>query len=96
MSKLRRIVLDVLKPHDPPLLEFSERIANVESVDGVTASLIELDQEVQNVKLTIEGDTLEYPTLEEAIEELGGTVHSVDQVAYGEYVVEEQRTLQDD
>ena len=95
MSDLRRIVLDVLKPHDPSLLTFTERVADVEGVDGVTSSLIELDQEVQNVKLTIEGETLEYAAVEEAIEGLGGTVHSVDQVAYGEYVVKEQRTLQD-
>lgn len=96
MGTLRRIVLDVLKPHDPPLLEFTERIDAVECIDGVTSSLIELDQEVQNVKLTIEGENLDYTAIEEAVGELGGTVHSVDQVAYGEHVVEEQRTLQDD
>ncbi|WP_123538485.1 DUF211 domain-containing protein [Halosimplex salinum] len=96
MTTLRRVTLDVLKPHDPPLLEFTERIAGVESVDGVASSLIELDQEVQNVKLTLEGDGLDYAAIEESIAELGGTIHSVDQAAYGEYVVEERRTLQDE
>jgi len=95
MSDLRRAVLDVLKPHDPPLLEFTEHLSGVESVDGISASLIELDQEVQNVKLTVEGDPLDYEAIEEAVESLGGTVHSVDQVAFGEYVVEDRRTLQD-
>ncbi|GAA0669007.1 DUF211 domain-containing protein [Natronoarchaeum mannanilyticum] len=95
MSTLRRVALDVLKPHDPPLLEFTERISAVERVDAVSASLIELDQEVQNVKLTIEGEDLRYEAVEAAIGELGGTVHSVDQAAYGEYVVEEQPTPQD-
>jgi len=96
MGTLRRIVLDVLKPHDPPLLTFTERIDAVECVDAVVASLIELDQEVQNVKLTVEGEDLDYPAIEDAVGGLGGTVHSVDQVAYGERVVEDQRTLQDD
>lgn len=96
MGELRRVVLDVLKPHDPPLLTFTERVAAVESVAGVTSSLIEHDREVQNVKLSIEGKDLDYEPIEEAVVELGGTVHSVDQVAYGEYVVEEQRTPQDD
>jgi len=95
MGTLRRVALDILKPHEPPLLEFTEHLSAVESVDGVSASLIELDREVQNVKLTIEGEDLDYAALEEAVGELGGTVHSVDQVAYGEYVVEERRTLQD-
>jgi hypothetical protein len=96
MVDLRRVALDILKPHDPSMLEFTERIAAVEGVDGVSASLIELDQEVQNVKITAEGTSLEYDAIEDAIESLGGTVHSIDQAAYGEYVVEERRTLQDD
>lgn len=96
MGTLRRVVLDVLKPFDPPLLQFAERIEALESIDGIAVSLIELDQEVQNVKLTIEGADLDYAGIEDAIEELGATVHSVDQVAFGEYVVEERRTLQDD
>jgi hypothetical protein len=95
MGTLRRLVLDVLKPHDPSLLEFTERVAAVKEIDGITSSLIELDQEVQNVKLTVEGSDLEYATIEEQIGELGGTIHSVDQVAYGEYIVEEPRTHQD-
>lgn len=71
------------------------RVGETESVDGVNASLIELDNEVQNVKLTFEGDDVEFDSVETAVERLGGTVHSVDQVACGERVVEDRRTLQD-
>jgi len=95
MGTLRRVVLDVLKPHEPPLLEFTARVDAVECVAAVTSSLIELDQEVQNVKLTVEGENLDYAAIEDAVDGLGGTVHSVDQVAYGEYTAEEPRTLQD-
>ena len=95
MPTLRRVTLDVLKPHEPSILAFTERVAEVESVDGVTASLIELDQEVQNIKITVEGAGLDYDAIEAAIDSLGGTVHSIDQVAYGEHVVEERRTPQD-
>lgn len=95
MNDLRRIVLDVLKPHDPSLLEFTQHITEAESVEAATASLIELDKEVQNVKITAEGPDLDYGSIEEAVEDIGGTVHSIDQVACGEYIVEEQRTLQD-
>lgn len=95
MSDLRRIVLDVLKPHDPSLIEFAQHVTETERVDAATASLIELDKEVQNIKITVEGEDLDYGSIEEAVDDLGGTVHSIDQVACGEYVVEEQRTLQD-
>lgn len=95
MAPVRRLVIDVLKPHDPPLLEFTDQVAETGSVEGVTSSLIELDQEVQNVKLTFEGDDIDFSAVEETIENLGGTVHSVDQVACGEYIVTDRRTLQD-
>jgi hypothetical protein len=95
MAPVRRLVVDVLKPHDPSLLEFAKRVGDVEGVEGVSASLIELDNEVQNVKLTFEGETLDFDDIEAAVERLGGTVHSVDQVACGERVVEDRPTHQD-
>lgn len=95
MPPVRRLVIDVLKPHDPPMLEFTEQLASVDSVEGVTASLIELDQEVQNVKLTFEGDEVSFDAIEDAIEGLGAAVHSVDQVACGSYIVEDRDTPQD-
>ena len=95
MATVRRLVIDVLKPHDPSLLEFTDQIAETESVEGVTSSLIELDQEVQNIKLTFEGEGLNFAAIEETIENLGGTVHSIDQVACGEHIVTDRRTLQD-
>ncbi len=95
MASLKRIVVDVLKPHDPPLREFTDRVAETESVEGVTSSLIELDQEVQNIKLTFEGENIEFPLVEETIESLGGSIHSVDQVSCGDFVVTDRRTHQD-
>jgi hypothetical protein len=95
MAAVRRLVIDALKPHDPPLLVFTDQLAEIESVEGVTSSLIELDQEVQNVKLTFESDDLDFEVIEDTIENLGGSVHSVDQVACGDSVVTDRRTLQD-
>lgn len=95
MAPIKRLVVDVLKPHEPPLVEFAQRVSEVDGVDGVTASLIELDREVQNVKLTVAGESLDVDDTEARIETLGGSVHSVDQVACGSRVVEERPTLQD-
>ncbi|MFB6096129.1 MAG: DUF211 domain-containing protein [Haloferacaceae archaeon] len=91
MSTVRRIVIDVLKPHDPPLVEFSRELSGIESVESVTTTLVELDQEVQNVELALEGEAVDYGAVEAAIEELGGTVHSVDQVACGSHVIDDPR-----
>lgn len=95
MAPVRRLTVDVLKPHEPPLAEFTRHVADIDTVVGVTASLIELDKEVQNVKLTFEGEALDVDAVEAGIESLGGTVHSVDQVSCGASVVEDHPTLQD-
>lgn len=95
MAPIRRLVVDVLKPYEPPMLAFTQQVAEAESVVGINATLIELDKEVQNVKLTIEGEGIEYDDVEAIIEDAGGTIHSLDQVACGEDIVEDAPTLQD-
>jgi len=95
MAPVRRLVIDVLKPHEPSLTDFTAQIGDLDSVAGATGTLVELDQEVQNVKITVEGETLAVDAVEDRVAELGGSVHSVDEVACGEYTVEARRTLQD-
>ena len=66
-----------------------------DSVEAATVSLIELDTEVQNVEVTVEGDALDYDAIEAAVEDAGGTVHSIDQVACGAHVVDDRRAPRD-
>jgi len=94
MTRVRRLVLDLLKPHDPDLVTFASAASARDGVDGVNVVLIEIDREVQNVKMTLEGDSIPVEAVREAVEDLGGTVHSVDEVICGERVVEESRTPQ--
>jgi hypothetical protein len=95
MANVRRLVLDLLKPHDPGVVEFASAVADCEGVRGVNVVLMETDEAVQNVKMTVEGDTIPFETIRETVEDLGGTVHSIDEVACGAVVVEESETPQD-
>jgi len=95
MTQIRRVVLDVLKPYEPTTVELAREVAASGGVEGVNVSLIETDQKVQNVKLTVEGSDVDYDALIHTVEELSGSVHSVDQVICGERVVEEEVTPQD-
>lgn len=94
-APLRRVVLDLLKPHEPTTLEFARRVAAADGVTGVNVTVIEVDSEVENVKMTVEGDDVDFDAVEEAISELGGSLHSIDQVACGDRLVEESETPQD-
>jgi hypothetical protein len=83
MAPVRRLVVDVLKPNDPPLVEFAAGLADTDGVERVDCSLVELDREVQNVAVTLAGPDVRLATVEERIEALGATVHSVDRVVCG-------------
>ncbi len=96
MAPIRRVVLDVLKPHEPTILELAQTLSDsCEGVAGVNAVLLSMDQEVENVKLTIEGDDIDYPSVKGVIANLGGSIHSIDQTVCGDIIVEEQQTPQD-
>ncbi|MEX2706321.1 MAG: DUF211 domain-containing protein [Candidatus Freyarchaeota archaeon] len=92
---IKRLVLDVLKPHQPVLPEFAESLGRVGGVVGVNITLIEVDAETESVKITVEGNKLNYSEIKEKIENLGAVIHSVDQVVAGTTLVEEVKTAQD-
>ncbi len=95
MSEIKRLVLDVLKPHNPTIVELSKRLSVINGVVGVNCTLDEVDQETESVKITIEGSDIEYELVETAIREAGAAIHSIDSVSTGKKLVEEVKTPQD-
>ncbi len=95
MGNLRRIVLDVLKPLEPNIVDLVRKISTLEGVDGVNITIYEIDHHVENAKITVEGEQLSYRELQDLIVENGGAVHSIDEVAAGKRTVEEVVTHQD-
>jgi hypothetical protein len=91
---LKRIVLDVLKPHTPSLTDLATVISQIEGVTGVNITLIEVDAETESIKITIAGPNLNYEEIKNKIEETGCAIHSIDQVAAGQLIVEEALTHQ--
>ncbi len=92
---IRRIVLDVLKPHKPSVVEISEALSHLEGVEGVNIIINEIDQQVENAKVIIAGISINYDSIKKKLEELGATIHSIDEVAAGKRIVEEVKTPQD-
>ena len=86
MARIRRLVLDVLKPVEVTTVSFAEELSDLTAVDAAAAHLVETDREVQNVALVVEGDALDFDSVVDCIDSLGGTLHSVDKVVCGEFV----------
>lgn len=95
MGNLRRLVLDVLKPLEPSIVELVQLLADLEGVDGANISIYEIDRRVENAKITIEGHDLRYEVISQVIEENGGAIHSIDEVAAGRVLIEDVITPQD-
>ncbi len=95
LGNLRRIVLDVLKPLEPNIVDLARKISTLTGVDGVNITIYEIDRHVENAKITVEGEQLSFQELQGLIVENGGAVHSIDEVAAGKRTVEEVVTHQD-
>jgi hypothetical protein len=92
---IRRLVLDVLKPYKPSVVDLSLALSELEGVEGVNIIIYEIDQQVENAKITIVGNKINFDTVKKKLEEMGATIHSVDEVASGKKMVEAVKTPQD-
>ena len=91
-SGIKRLVLDVLKPHVPNLVDIATLVGKIEGVVGVNVALVEVDSHTESIKVTVEGDHLDFGEVKDALEACGASVHSIDQVVAGRTVVEEVKT----
>jgi uncharacterized protein len=95
MSGIKRLVLDVLKPHKPSILELAKAICKLSHITGVNLSIQEVDTETETIKITVEGNNIDFDELEQVIEDMGAVIHSIDEVAAGSKLVETVETPQD-
>lgn len=95
MTEIKRLVLDVLKPHDPSIIELADKLASIHGISGVNCMLDEVDRETDSLKLVIEGSNIDYKKVLAGLEECGAVVHSVDSVSAGKKIVEDVETPQD-
>ena len=79
-ATITKLVLDVLKPHQPSIVEFAVALTKVKGVERVDSSVVEMDAETETIKVVVEGKDLEVDAIAEVIRDLGGVVHSVDAV----------------
>jgi hypothetical protein len=95
MGNVRRLVLDVLKPLEPTIVELAQLLSDLEGVEAVNISIYEIDRRVENAKLTIEGGDISSDVVERVIQENGGAIHSIDEVVAGKLIIDDASTPQD-
>lgn len=80
MVFVKRLVLDVLKPHRPNALEFSQAIARSGDDYRVCVTVLEVDENTETLKVVVEGDAIDFNAVQSEISGLGGSLHSIDEV----------------
>lgn len=78
--QVKRIVLDVLKPHEPDILQFASQLVSHLPDCHVAVMVEEMDNHTETVTLEVSGNSVDTEILREKVRELGATVHSIDEV----------------
>ena len=80
MVLVKRLVLDVLKPHQPNALEFSQALARAGGNYRVCITVLEVDENTETLQVVVEGDAINFDAVQSGISDLGGSLHSIDEV----------------
>lgn len=80
MATVKRLVLDVLKPRKPNVLDFSRTIADIGDGYTVESVVLEVDERTETLIVEVEGEVLDFEAIEDAITDAGASLHSIDEV----------------
>ena len=80
MALLKHVILDVLKPHQPTILELANALAVAVPACTIHIHVEEVDDKTESVTLVVDGDDIPYETVAKTIADMGASVHSIDEV----------------
>jgi hypothetical protein len=83
---IKILVLDVLKPHHPNIVEFGKELAKANGIENVDISVYSVDEKTEDVKVVLEGGKLDFDLIRKVIEDAGAVVHSVDKICLGKKI----------
>jgi len=82
-APVRLLVLDILKPHQPNILELGKIICKEPSVENANLSVYAVDEKTESVKMVLEGKNINFSHIKKLIEDQGAVIHSMDKVILG-------------
>ena len=91
-SKLRYLVLDILKPHKPNILKFAEELAYLNKTYSINLKVLETNEKTETVEIMIEGEEVDFEKIEAIVSKLGGSIQSVDEVSVGSKIIYSKKT----
>ena len=83
-NKLKVIVLDILKPHRPDIIEFGMMLEKEKSVKCLNMSVYAVDEKTESVKVAMEGKSINLKSIRKIVEDAGAVIHSTDKAIIGQ------------
>jgi hypothetical protein len=83
MVQIKKVVLDVLKPHKPTILEMANTLSDVDHKCTVNIRVEEVDEHTETLVITLSGKNIDLEAVSAKIIEMGGSIHSMDEVEVG-------------
>lgn len=79
MIRTRRLVLDVLKPRHPGLLELGRSLAGQGGLHA-RLTVVEMDAQTETLRIEITGPDIDFDQVQSALDGFGASLHSIDEV----------------
>ena len=78
--KTTRLVLDVMSPAQQSMVDLVERLNKIEGISQVDITLQELEKNVEDFKITLDGYGFDYEKVKEALKDFGAVIRNVDSI----------------
>lgn len=84
---VRRLVIDAAIPtKDISIVDVARSLYGVQGVKAVRVTVDDVDVDVLGLMIVVEGEGIDVDEIQEAIEKVGGVIHSLDEVVVGDYI----------
>ena len=79
--KITRIVLDIMSPAQQSMVDLAERLSKIDGISQVGVVLTELEMNIVDFKVTLDGYGLDFERIREIIKDFSAIIRNVDYVS---------------
>lgn len=76
--KITRLVLDVMSPAQQSMVDLAEKLYEIEGIFQIDITLLELEQNIEEFKVTMDGFGLNYEKIKSVINDFGAVIRNID------------------
>ena len=84
--KITRVVLDVMSPAQLSMVDLAKKLEKIDGVLQIDINLSELEKNVEDFRVTLDGFGFNYEKIKDAIKDFGAVIRNIDSMIMRQYV----------